>query len=94
MKLLWRCRKSVPHLHVQPGDTLIYQPGERCPYLVVRAVSIDPGAIMGAEYRGDLEAVTVGAAPSPPCRVLPFAAPARAAAPPPWRSLRKRAAPA
>lgn len=70
MRLVWKCHNPVPHLHLEAGDVLIYQPGAVSPYVVVRAVTVDPGAVMGAEFAGHLEPVV--SSPAPPCRVLTF----------------------
>jgi hypothetical protein len=98
MRLAWQCRTAVPHLHIVPGDILVYQPANRhYPYMVCRPVTVDPGAIMGAEYRGELEplhATPAAASASPPCRVLPFRRPDAPPPPPAPRQPRPVASPA
>lgn len=78
MKLVWRCAKTVPHLHIAPGDLLVYQPdNRRYPYMVCRPVKVDPGAIMAAEFAGDIAPFSLtpdSPAGAQPCRVLEFPA--------------------
>ncbi len=87
MKLVWECRKSVPHLGVRAGGFFVYQPGEPDPYQAIHAVKADPGAIMAAEFDGDLVLVSPTSTAAP-CRVIPF--PVAPRSPNPRRSWRSR----
>lgn len=56
-RLIWRVLRPVHYLGVVPGDVLIYDPAMPHPWQVLRPLLVDPGAVMGAEDAGALEAI-------------------------------------
>ena len=67
VRYIWYACKPVPHLHVEAGDYLIFEPAGPRVFMVQRPIPHpDFGAIMGAEDGGDLELVSfrpTGSAP-------------------------------
>lgn len=68
VRYIWRVRRAVPHLHVLPGDYLVYEPSCPAVWTVHHPLpAVDFGAVMGAEESGALALVEFS--PSQP-RVL------------------------
>lgn len=57
-RYVWRVRRSVPHLNIETGDYLFFDPGAPRIWSIHRPLSpLDYGAVMGAEEAGHLELV-------------------------------------
>jgi len=58
VRYIWRVRRPVPHLGIENGDYLIYEPADPDVWSIHRPLGcLDFGAVMGAEDGGSLELI-------------------------------------
>ena len=93
-RYIWRVHKCVPHLHIQPGDYLVYEPS--CPdvWTVHRpAGQLDFGAVMAADEAGEITLAEFRPRDVPPLHLVSTVSRPPAVAPPSPRARRRASRP-